>query len=189
MCVCELTLFVYFVWQAMAAGENKQRLSDVLSVLATAIADIPPGTSLRYKLTGNQSEGIGLWGHEYVRNLAGEIGTEFTRRSEAQPAEGTLGSCLLQFKLNFYTVISRNFLCRRCFVVFFFLKCFFVYYFLLFADTADLMKLVNAIVPFHISHNAEAEAVDLLIEVMNIRFVGFTQKYLDLLLAAMHDAG
>ena len=73
----------------MAAGENKHRLSDVLSVLATAIADVPSGTSLKYKLTGNQSEGIGLWGHEYVRNLAGEIGTEFTRRTEeADPPEG-----------------------------------------------------------------------------------------------------
>jgi 26S proteasome regulatory subunit N1 len=33
----------------------------------------------------------------------------------------------------------------------------------------DLMKMVDVIVPFHITHNAEAEAVDLLIEVQRLR--------------------
>ena len=31
------------------------------------------------------------------------------------------------------------------------------------------MKMVDVIVPFHITHNAEAEAVDLLIEVQRLR--------------------
>ncbi|CAN0496974.1 unnamed protein product [Ectocarpus sp. 12 AP-2014] len=33
------------------------------------------------------------------------------------------------------------------------------------ADVSDLMALVDDIVPFHLQHNAEAEAVDLLVEV------------------------
>jgi 26S proteasome regulatory subunit N1 len=33
---------------------------------------------------------------------------------------------------------------------------------------ADLLGMVDVIVPFHISHNAEAEAVDLLIEVQRL---------------------
>lgn len=33
----------------------------------------------------------------------------------------------------------------------------------------DLLKMVNVIVPFHLTHNAEAEAVDLLIEVQRLR--------------------
>jgi 26S proteasome regulatory subunit N1 len=33
---------------------------------------------------------------------------------------------------------------------------------------ADLLGMVDIIVPFHISHNAEAEAVDLLIEVQRL---------------------
>lgn len=33
------------------------------------------------------------------------------------------------------------------------------------ADMSDLMELVDDIVPFHLEHNAEAEAVDLLVEV------------------------
>merc|ERR1719329_1971084 len=35
----------------------------------------------------------------------------------------------------------------------------------------DLLKMVNVIVPFHLTHNAEAEAVDLLIEVQRLKFL------------------
>jgi 26S proteasome regulatory subunit N1 len=34
---------------------------------------------------------------------------------------------------------------------------------------ADLLKMVDVMVPFHVSHNAEAEAVDLLIEVQRLK--------------------
>jgi 26S proteasome regulatory subunit N1 len=36
---------------------------------------------------------------------------------------------------------------------------------------ADLLKMVYVVAPFHISHNAEAEAVDLLIEVQRLKFL------------------
>ena len=36
------------------------------------------------------------------------------------------------------------------------------------APFADLLRMVDVIVPFHVSHNAEAEAVDLLIEVQRL---------------------
>jgi 26S proteasome regulatory subunit N1 len=36
---------------------------------------------------------------------------------------------------------------------------------------ADLLGMVNVIVPFHVSHNAEAEAVDLLIEVQRLKLL------------------
>ena len=35
----------------------------------------------------------------------------------------------------------------------------------------DLLKMVHVIVPFHLTHNAEAEAVDLLIEVQRLKFL------------------
>jgi 26S proteasome regulatory subunit N1 len=35
----------------------------------------------------------------------------------------------------------------------------------------DLLKFVHVIVPFHLTHNAEAEAVDLLIEVQRLKFL------------------
>lgn len=36
---------------------------------------------------------------------------------------------------------------------------------------ADILTMVHSIVPFHITHNAEAEAVDLLIEVQRLKFL------------------
>lgn len=35
----------------------------------------------------------------------------------------------------------------------------------------DLLRLVKSIVPFHLTHNAEAEAIDLLIEVQRLKFL------------------
>eukprot|EP00475_Leptophrys_vorax_P045448 TRINITY_DN9421_c0_g1_i3.p1 TRINITY_DN9421_c0_g1~~TRINITY_DN9421_c0_g1_i3.p1 ORF type:complete len:861 (+),score=124.07 TRINITY_DN9421_c0_g1_i3:114-2585(+) len=75
--------------------------------------------SLKYRLLGS-SEDLGSWGHEYVRNLAGEIGVEYQlRQADDKP-------------------------------------------------TDDLMALVQQIVPFHVEHNAEPEAVDLLMEVEHL---------------------
>ncbi|KAG2294715.1 hypothetical protein Bca52824_041384 [Brassica carinata] len=42
--------------------------------------------SLGYRLTGSEGD-IGSWGHEYVRNLAGEIAEEYTVRQLPQGVE------------------------------------------------------------------------------------------------------
>jgi 26S proteasome regulatory subunit N1 len=39
------------------------------------------------------------------------------------------------------------------------------------AKFADLLKMVDVIAPFHITHNAEAEAIDLLIEVQRLKIL------------------
>lgn len=96
-------------------------LSDILSIVSMVITDLPAGSSLRYKLAGTRGD-LDTWGHEYIRHLAGEIGAEHARRTEANPPE----------------------------------------------DTSELMELVDQIVPFNISHSAEAEAVDLLMEVQEL---------------------
>ncbi|KAK4776901.1 hypothetical protein SAY86_005589 [Trapa natans] len=88
---------------------------------------VDPGNSsqesLKYRLLGSEGD-IGSWGHEYVRNLAGEIAQEYSKRQgEETPID-------------------------------------------------DLMVLVQQIVAFHMKHNAEPEAVDLLMEV----------EYLDMLM-------
>ncbi|KAL0443958.1 UNVERIFIED_CONTAM: 26S proteasome non-ATPase regulatory subunitA [Sesamum latifolium] len=75
--------------------------------------------SLKYRLLGSDGD-IGSWGHEYVRNLAGEIAQEYAKR---QSEEGQID---------------------------------------------DLMELVVQIVAFHMKHNAEPEAVDLLMEVEDL---------------------
>ena len=62
---------------------NKKLLADVISVLSMTDA---PGEnvipeSLKYKMLENGEE-VGFWGHEYVRNLASEIGSEYHRRAD-----------------------------------------------------------------------------------------------------------
>lgn len=71
--------------------------------------------SLKYRLLA-PSPDLGGWGHEYVRHLALEIGTEFEKRSEKDE------------------------------------------------DVKDLKDLALSLIPFFLSHNAEADAVDLLAE-------------------------
>ncbi|KAF3571351.1 hypothetical protein F2Q69_00060458, partial [Brassica cretica] len=75
--------------------------------------------SLGYRLTGSGGD-IGSWGHEYVRNLAGEVAVEYTIRQVQE------------------------------------------------SSMMDLMDLVRQIVAFHMKHNAETEAVDLLMEVEDL---------------------
>ena len=76
---------------------------------------IEPFDACRFRLQGSQDD-IVSWGHEYLRNLAGEIGEEYQSRREA---EGSVD---------------------------------------------DLLALVKQIAPHHMAHNAEPEAVDLLLE-------------------------
>uniref|UniRef100_A0A7S0WQH9 26S proteasome non-ATPase regulatory subunit 2 homolog n=1 Tax=Pyramimonas obovata TaxID=1411642 RepID=A0A7S0WQH9_9CHLO len=69
------------LYEKMPKGENKVLLADVISLLAMTMSssgtEIPE--SLKYRLLGSAEE-LGSWGHEYVRNLAGEIGQEYQRR-------------------------------------------------------------------------------------------------------------
>ena len=77
--------------------------------------------SLKFKLHGTVEQ-LEMWGHEYVRNLTGEIAREFDRRTDAQPPE----------------------------------------------PVDDLLRLVDHIVPFHMTHHAEPDACDLLLEVSEL---------------------
>nr|XP_023901397.1 26S proteasome non-ATPase regulatory subunit 2 homolog A [Quercus suber]POE49616.1 26s proteasome non-atpase regulatory subunit 2 like a [Quercus suber] len=106
-------------YETMGNSELKKYLADILSVLALTMSAEGERESLKYRLEGSGGD-IGSWGHEYVRNLAGEISQEYAKRqSEEVPIE-------------------------------------------------DLMELVQQIVAFHMKHNAEPEAVDLLMEVEDL---------------------
>ncbi|KAL4620465.1 hypothetical protein ACB092_06G156000 [Castanea dentata] len=106
-------------YETMGGSDLKKYLADILSVLALTMSAEGERESLKYRLEGSGGD-IGSWGHEYVRNLAGEISQEYAKRqSEEVPIE-------------------------------------------------DLMELVQQIVAFHMKHNAEPEAVDLLMEVEDL---------------------
>ncbi|XP_071723522.1 26S proteasome non-ATPase regulatory subunit 2 homolog A isoform X2 [Rutidosis leptorrhynchoides] len=111
------TLKAYY--ETMAESDLKKYLADILSVLALTMSAEGERESLKYRLLGSEGD-IGSWGHEYVRNLAGEIAQEYVKRQNEE------------------------------------------------APIDDLMELVQQIVAFHMKHNAEPEAVDLLMEVEDL---------------------
>lgn len=57
--------------EQVTAPVNKLLFADVLSVLGMVSAH-ETRDALKYKLQGNSME-LGVWGHEYIRHLAGEI--------------------------------------------------------------------------------------------------------------------
>lgn len=60
--------------------DSKRDFADLLSVMAMTM-DHGKTESLLFKLQGNADQ-LEEWGHEYIRNLAGEIGLEYEKRKE-----------------------------------------------------------------------------------------------------------
>ncbi|KAI0564007.1 26S proteasome non-ATPase regulatory subunit RPN1 [Gracilaria domingensis] len=128
-------LKVYYATE-MPEGDNRIFLADVLSVLAMTMGDASKCESLRFKLQGTE-EAPHLWGHEYVRHLAGEIASEYQSLVEmdAEMRDDT------PEQPNGDVVKLPQ------------------------ATIPQITKLVDDIVPFLMKSNAEPEAVDLLMEV------------------------
>lgn len=127
--------------QKIKDGPNKVFLADVLSVLAMTMGDSERCESLRFKLRGS-SDPPHLWGHEYVRHLSGEIAQEFRSLTDADVDAMQIDRTEKpQVKPG-----SEDFVLAP-------------------ATLKEIHALVDDIVPFLISSNAEPEAVDLLMEV------------------------
>lgn len=119
----ELTT-VYDQWPA---GENKDSLADMLSVLGMTYGDEEKFETLKYRLL-SRSNDLASWGHEYIRHLALELGQEYQNRLTDEK------------------------------------------------DVQELVDLALSLVPYFLSHNAEADAVDLLSELEMIEEI---PKFLD----------
>ncbi|GAA5945230.1 hypothetical protein JCM1841_004979, partial [Sporobolomyces salmonicolor] len=102
---------------------DKELFADILSVLAMTYSDTGKRETLMYRLKGGSEEDPGVWGHEYVRHLAAELGEEYAVRQERAES------------------------------------------------TDDLLALGLRLVPFLLSHNGEADAVDLLLELESIKSI------------------
>lgn len=79
---------IYAKW---TSSDDKALFADILGVLAMTYSDTRPRETLKYRLASNKmaaaSSEPGLWGHEYIRHLSAELGSEFTivRTSDAAP--------------------------------------------------------------------------------------------------------
>lgn len=63
------------------SGNDKARLSDIISWLSMTSADPELREGLKFKLSGTH-EAIKLWGHDYLRHLSTEISDEYEQRME-----------------------------------------------------------------------------------------------------------
>ena len=88
--------------------------------------------TLHYRIMSESTEAPGLWGHEYVRHLASELGEEYNKYVESLGAEEQVNGHDEKDDRR-YTV-------------------------------EQLRALAMELVDFCLKHNAEADAVDLLLE-------------------------
>jgi len=105
---------------------------------------------LRFKLLGHPAD-VGHWGHEHTRALAGEISQEYQERLRLAEERMEEGEDEIPQDIDVSSLV----------------------------DASDLLALAARIVPFNMAHNAEAEAVDLLLETGRLRTLpssGFIDK-------------
>lgn len=122
--------------------ELRARLADVLSVLAMTMGKPEDRESLHFKLAG-----------------AKDYEVLVSKGMESKPAADNLGSWGHEYVRSLAGEIGEEYAAR------------------VIAGGnpeedepfADLLRMVDVIVPFHVNHNAEAEAVDLLIEVQRLK--------------------
>lgn len=66
-----------------SAGEDRDSLTDTLSVLGMTYGDEENLQTLKWRLRAKATEEeLGSWGHEYIRHLALEIGKEYENRQD-----------------------------------------------------------------------------------------------------------
>jgi 26S proteasome regulatory subunit N1 len=70
------------LYEEWPAGDDKNSLADVLSVIGMTFSDEDRQDTLKYRLLSPTSD-IGSWGHEYTRHLALELGEVYTKRLTA----------------------------------------------------------------------------------------------------------
>ncbi|KAK4251549.1 armadillo-type protein [Corynascus novoguineensis] len=71
------------------AGDDKNSLADVLSVIGMTFSDEERQDTLKYRLLA-PTQDIGSWGHEYVRHLALEVGEVYGKRIAADESTADL---------------------------------------------------------------------------------------------------
>ena len=114
-------------YEQWPSGKEKDSFADVLSVLGMTQGNEEKLDTLKFRLAA-PSQDLGSWGHEYVRHLALEIGSDYQKRLTDDE------------------------------------------------DVDDLVNLTRSLVPYFLSHNAEADAVDIMSEIEIIQEI---PKYLD----------
>ncbi|KAI4854830.1 26S proteasome regulatory complex, non-ATPase subcomplex, Rpn1 subunit, partial [Aureobasidium sp. EXF-8846] len=81
-------------YESWPAGDDKNSLADILSVLGMTYGDEDRTDTLKYRLLAPSGD-LGSWGHEYMRHLALEIGSDYQKRlNEERDADDLVTLCL-----------------------------------------------------------------------------------------------
>jgi len=85
------------LYESWPASLDKALFAEILSVLAMTYSDTQPRGTLKYRLLSDEivasisgttadekKNDPGSWGHEYVRHIAAELGTEYAARKEIE---------------------------------------------------------------------------------------------------------
>jgi len=75
-------------YEGIKADDFKKSLADMIAVLAMTMAKEGTRECLKFKLEGHREE-LGIWGHEFIRALSGEISQEFVARTVSEPPVAT----------------------------------------------------------------------------------------------------
>ncbi|KAL8201505.1 hypothetical protein R6Q57_012844 [Mikania cordata] len=98
-------------YETMPDSDLKKLLADILSVLALTMSAEGDRESLKYRLLGSEGD-IGSWGHEYVRNLAGEIAQEYSKRVNEEATVDDLIELVEQI-VAFHMKINMNIISEK----------------------------------------------------------------------------
>ncbi|KAK5947395.1 proteasome regulatory particle base subunit [Knufia obscura] len=73
------------LYETWPAGDDRDSLADMLSVLGMTYGDEEDLQTLKFRLLSkSKGEDLGSWGHEYIRHLALEIGKDYEKRLEKE---------------------------------------------------------------------------------------------------------
>ncbi|CEH14946.1 26s proteasome regulatory complex non-atpase subcomplex rpn1 subunit [Ceraceosorus bombacis] len=119
------------IYSSWTSSEDKALFAEILSVLAMTYSDNGHRETLKFRVAARRvggAEDPGLWGHEYMRHLAAELGEEYNARVLEDDESRQSGDNTDR------------------------------------PSADELLDLALLIVPFSLKHNAEHDAVDLLLE-------------------------
>ena len=75
------------LYETWSDSDDKALFAEILSVLAMTYSDTQPRGTLKYRLLSDsissKESDPGSWGHEYVRHIAAELGSEYQAREES----------------------------------------------------------------------------------------------------------
>jgi 26S proteasome regulatory subunit N1 len=141
--------------------ETKSMCADIISVLGMTISD--KRECLKYRFLSSKDE-VGSWGHEYVRHLTAELTEEWDEIDREVKVKKEADTTTTTSTTDGFTVIATEDVELDIEPV-------------VLISKQDLLTLTKEITTFYMSHNAEAEACDLLMEIENVELlIDYTEK-------------